>query len=555
MAERILVAVAWPYANGSLHIGHAAGCYIPADIFARYHRLKGNEVLMVSGSDSHGTPVVIEAEKQRIAPEDIFNKYHAEFLDVWKRLGISFDLYTSTHTKNHERVAQDMFKKLLKKGYIVKGTMNQPYCEKDQRFLADRYVEGKCPHCGYDGARGDQCDNCGRTLDPQELVNMRCRLCGARPIIKETEHFFLRLGAFQDKLAEWIREQGHWRANVRNFSVSFVEGGLHDRAITRDLSWGVPIPVDGYDGKRLYVWFEAVIGYLSASVEWAKRGGNPSKWRDFWQKECRAYYFMGKDNIPFHTVIWPAMLMGYGDLNLPYDVVANEYLILEGRKQSKSRAWAVWLPDYLNRFAPDPLRYVISANMPETSDADFNWREYVRRNNDELVATYGNLVHRVATIAYRNFDKKVPQPVALDQQSTDLLEEADRRFKEVGAQLEACLFRAGLGAAMALAQSANKYIDSKAPWKSIKTDRDATATTLWVALTVVNALKVSLYPYLPFTSEKLHAMLGFDGSIKDAGWHWKPDLLRPGQELKEPQPLFVKLDEAVIEQENQKLAG
>ena len=553
MAERILVAVAWPYANGPLHIGHAAGVYIPADIFARYHRLKGNEVLMVSGSDSHGTPVTLEAEKQQVSPEEIFSHNHAEFLGYWKRLGISFDLFTSTHTENHAAVAQDMFLTLQRNGYIYKDTMSQPYCETDNRFLADRYVEGTCPHCGFDGARGDQCDNCGRTLDPEELIDMACRICGNTPVIRETEHFFLKLSAFEDRLLEWVRAQEHWRPNVRNFSIGYLEGGLHDRAITRDIEWGVPLPVEGFDGKRIYVWFEAVIGYLSASIEWAKSRGDKTRWRDFWQKECRAYYFMGKDNIPFHTVIWPAMLMGYGGLNLPYDVPANEYLNLEGLKLSTSRSWAVWLSDYLDRYEPDPLRYVVAANMPETSDSDFSWREYVRRNNDELVATYGNLVHRVLTMSYRNFDRKVPEPGALDSASTQLLEEAGRRFDEVGANIATCRFRAGLNSAMALAQATNRYLDEKAPWHALKDGRENAATTLWVSLSVINCLKTALYPFLPFSSEQLHRMLGFDGGVQDQGWTWRRDALKPAQGLASPEPLFAKLDEAIVELETQRI--
>ena len=428
MGERILVAVAWPYANGSIHVGQAAGAYVPADIFARYHRLKGNEVLMVSGSDSHGTPVTLEAEKRGVSPEEVFGQYHAEFLDNWDRLGISFDLFTSTHTENHHEVAQDIFTRLHDAGYIYPGVMHQPYCDTDGRFLADRYVEGICPHCGADGARGDQCDACGRTLDPRELVNMACRLCGGEPRIRETEHFFLKLTAFEEGLLNWVREQEHWRPNVRNFSIGYLEGGLKDRAITRDIEWGIPLPLDGYDGKRIYVWFEAVIGYLSASKEWAARNGEPERWRSFWQeKECRAYYFMGKDNIPFHTIIWPAMLTGYGGLNLPYDVPANEYLNLEGLKLSTSRDWAVWLPDYLDRYEPDPLRYVLAANMPETSDSDFSWREYVRANNDELVATYGNLVHRVLTMSHRNFDGRAPEKGQLQAEDEALLAAARER--------------------------------------------------------------------------------------------------------------------------------
>ena len=555
MSERILVAVAWPYANGSIHIGQVAGAYLPADIFARYHRLKGNEVLMVSGSDSHGTPVALEAEKRGVPPEEVFGQYHAQFLENWKRLGITFDLFTSTHTENHQKVAQDMFSRLHENGYIYKDVMTQPFCETDERFLADRYVGGTCPHCGFDGARGDQCDNCGRTLDPQELIGIVCRLCGNTPVFRQTEHFFLKLSAFEDRLKEWVSGQEHWRPNVRNFTTGFLGEGLHDRAITRDIDWGVPIPLDGYDGKRIYVWFEAVIGYLSASIEWSGTNGNQDGWEDFWKGDGHAYYFMGKDNIPFHTVIWPAMLMGYGGLNLPYDIPANEYLQLEGLKVSTSRSWAVWLPDYLDTYEPDPLRYVLASNMPETSDSDFSWREYVRSNNDELVATYGNLVHRVLTMTYRNFDGRVPEAGELDADSTELLDEAKRRFQETGEGIEDCKFRAALGSAMALAQAANRYLDKKAPWQALKTDKQDAASTLWVGLSVINCLKTALYPYLPFSSEKLHTMLGLSGGIQDQGWSWRPDMINASQALEAPEPLFAKLDESIIEQESERIGG
>ena len=554
MAERILVAVAWPYANGSLHLGQVAGAYIPADIFARYHRLKGNDVAMVSGSDSHGTPVTLEAEKRGVSPEEVFSEYHNQFLDNWERLGISFDLFTSTHTDNHTEVVQDMFLRLLENGHVYKDTMHQPYCETDKRFLADRYVHGKCPHCGYDGARGDQCDNCGRTLDPQDLIDMVCSICGNVPEVRETEHFFFRLSGFESDLLEWIRKQDHWRSNVANFSIGYLEGGLHDRAMTRDIDWGIPVPLDGYDGKRIYVWIEAVIGYLSATKEWAQRDGDPERWKDFWQGDSRSYYFMGKDNIPFHTVIWPAMLMGYGGLNVPYDVPANEYLNLEGQQFSTSRNWAVWLPDYLDRFQPDPLRYVLAASMPETSDSDFSWAEYVRRNNDELVATYGNLVHRVLTMSYRNFDGKAPEAGELAQADKELLADVGRLFDEAAENIEACHFRAALSANMASAQAANRYLERMEPWKKLKSDRERAATTLSVALNVINCLKTAMLPFLPFSSAKLHALLGFSGSVEDGGWSWDPDAVVGGQALAEPHPLFEKLDEETVKQEAEALA-
>ena len=341
MSERIFIGVAWPYADGPLHLGHIAGAYLPPDIFARYHRIKGNEVLMVSGSDCHGTPITIRAEREGKKPEDIAAQYHHEFLDSWQKLGISFDLFTSTGTANHARVSQDIFLTLLNKGYIYKATVSQPFCPECQRFLTDRYIDGTCPYCQSSGARGDQCDDCGKPLNPAELIEPRCSFCGTTPQFRDSEHFFFRLSAFQDRLLAWVRQQNHWRQNVLNFTLRYLEGGLKDRAITRDIDWGIPLPLEGFAGKRLYVWFEAVIGYLSATKEWAA-AGDERRWQDFWQdNNTKSYYFIGKDNIVFHTIIWPAMLMGYGDLNLPYDIPANEFLTIEGKKLSTSRNWAV----------------------------------------------------------------------------------------------------------------------------------------------------------------------------------------------------------------------
>ena len=376
-------------------------------------------------------------------------------------------------------------------------------------------------------------------------------MCGTAPVYRDSEHFFLKLTAFNEPLLKWIRQQSHWRLNVMNFTSRYLEEGLKDRAITRDIEWGVPVPVKGYEHKRLYVWFEAVIGYLSATKEWTKSIGDEEKWRDFWQKECRSYYFIGKDNIAFHTIIWPAMLMGYGGLNLPFDVPANEFLTIEGKKVSTSRNWAVWMPDYLDNYAPDPLRYLLSANMPETNDSDFSWREYVRRNNDELVATYGNLAQRVLTLTYRNFDGKVPVPGNLDDADRALNALCAEVFQDVDKFLGQCEFRQALGRAMFLAHEANKYLDGKAPWKSIKVDRQAAATTLYTAIGAISALKTLFYPFLPFSSQKLHEYLGFEGKIEDS--RWEICIPQPGHELQEPKVLFTKLDEEMIEKESQKL--
>ena len=553
MPERILIGVAWPYANGPLHMGHVAGCYLAADIFARYHRMKGNDVLMVSGSDAHGTPITIRADQEGVEPQEVLERYHAQFLDTWERLGISFDLFTSTHTANHQEVVQDFFLRLKEQGYIYPDTMLLAHCSGCDRFLPDRYVEGTCPHCGNARARGDQCDNCGHTLDPIDLVKPYCSICGDTPAFRDSEHFFLKLSAFQEPLLEWINQQHHWRPNVANGTRSFLQGGLKDRAITRDLTWGVPLPLEGYEEKRIYVWFEAVIGYLSAAVEWASQNEHADGWQDYWKNgEARSYYFIGKDNIPFHSIIWPAMLMGYGGLNLPYDVPANEFLSLEGLKFSTSQNWAVWVPDYLDRYDPDPLRYLLSINMPESGDTDFTWSEFVRRNNDELVATYGNLVNRVLRFTYRNFDGQVPLDAAApDDMELRLLSTAREAMTAVDDSLAHTRFRAGISQAFGLAQECNRYLDARAPWQAIKEDRAHAARSLGTTIQVLNCLKVMLAPYLPFTSQKLHGFLGFDGEVTDDPWDFDAlvGAIKPGGMLRNPSNLYTKLDDAVAEQE------
>ena len=555
MPERILIGVAWPYANGSLHMGHIAGCYLAADIFARYHRLKGDQVLMVSGSDQHGTPITLRAEQEGISPQEVVSRYHQDFLQSWERMGITFDLFTNTGTENHRTTVHDIFGVLQDKGYIYTDTTPLPYCHTCQRFLPDRYLKGTCPFCGNLDARGDQCDNCGKPMNPEDLIDMQCRISGDTPEIRVSEHFFFRLSAFQEPLLAWVKEQKHWRRNVLNFTRRYLEDGLKDRAITRDLDWGVPVPVPGYDDKRIYVWFEAVIGYLSASKEWAAIQGQPESWIPFWQDDTRSYYFIGKDNIPFHTIIWPAMLMGYGGLNLPYDVPANEFLALEGQQLSTSRNWAVWVPGYLDQYEPDPLRYYLSITMPETSDSDFSWWDFVRRNNDELVATYGNLVHRVLTFTYRSFQGRIPQPGELDEAAQGFLARAGQLFQDIDHNLGLCHFRRALSHAMALAQEANRYLDRKEPWKIMKENPQDTATTLWVVLSVINCLKTALYPFLPFSSERLHLMLGFTDALSERGWSWEPslDALPPGQSMSKPDPLFSKLEKEVAVTEAERL--
>ncbi len=550
MNEHILVCVAWPYAKSSTHVGQIVGAYLPADTFARYHRLAGNHVLMVSGSDEHGTPILVDSEKQGITPREFVANYHRQICEVWERLGISWDLYTETGTANHYRITQDFFLTLYKKGYIFKDTMQSPYCPTDRRFLPDRYIEGTCPNCSYPAARGDQCDNCGHTLDPIDLIDPKCRLCGSKDSkleMRQTDHFFLDLPKLQEPLHEWLSQgKEHWRPNTLSFAMNWLKEGLRARAITRDLDWGVPIPLEGYEDKRIYVWFDAVIGYFSASVEWAEKQGTPDAWKTWWipgetTPAVKPYYFIGKDNIPFHTIIWPAMLIGYGDRNLPYDVPANEFMTMSGFKASSSRGNVIWTRDVLDRYNVDTVRYYLSATAPEGRDTDFTFDELIRRNNDELVAAYGNVVHRTLTFLQSKFGGIVPQPQDLSEADRAILAEVTQGFETVGRNIEQCHLKDGLNAAMAVARAANRYLDEQAPWKQIKVDREAAGTTIYVMLQVLSGLRILFCPYLPFSSQKLHEYLDFDGDVSKDRWQMQE--VKAGITLPKPAPLFPKIEE------------
>jgi len=554
-----------------------AGFGVPSDVFARYHRLRGNDVLMVSGTDEHGTPVMVVADQEGVSPREAADRYNELTRTDLRNLGISYDLFTRTTTPNHHHVVRDVFKTLYDKGYIFEKTTLGAFSAATGNTLPDRYIEGTCPNCGFPEARGDQCDNCGKQLDPADLIEPRSRIDGEPPVFRETQHLFLDLPAFKDRLLEWISAKKNWRPNVKNFSLELVKE-IKPRPITRDLDWGVRVPVAGYEenpNKRIYVWIDAVVGYLSAAIEWASAKGTPDAWRDWWQNpEARHFYFMGKDNIVFHTVIWPAELMGYetgGELGagrplqLPENVVASELLMMERQQFSASRGVGIFVKDFLARYDADALRYYLTAAGPETHDTDFTWTEFVRRNNDELVATWGNLVNRTLASANRNFGS-VPEPAELTQADTDLLETVERGFESVGNEIEAARFRAGLAEAMRLAAQVNEYTSSQAPWALVKTDRDRAATVLYVALRCVDSLKILFTPFLPFSSQRLHELLGYDGYIagpleerehEDEGggahlvltgdydeWigRWQPSELPPGQKLREPQLLFEKLD-------------
>jgi methionyl-tRNA synthetase len=580
--RKILVAVAWPYANGPRHIGHVAGFGVPSDIFARYHRLKGSDVLMVSGTDEHGTPIMVAADREGVTPKELVDRNNALIRADLRRLGLSYDLFTRTTTDNHHRVVRDVFRTLYEHGYLVEQTTLGAFSSSTGQTLPDRYIEGTCPICGFPDARGDQCDNCGNQLDPHDLVDPRSKVDGRPPVFRETSHLFLDLPAFREDLRSWIERQEHWRPNVRRFSLQLVDD-LRPRPVTRDLDWGVRVPVAGYeerDDKRIYVWIDAVVGYLSASVEWAAARGEPDAWRAWWQSpDARHYYFMGKDNIVFHSVIWPAQLLGYGTggvvgagrarLELPYDVVSSEFLTMEGRQFSTSRNVVIHVGDFLDRYSADSLRYYLTAAGPETQDSDFTWAEFVRRNNDELVATWGNLVNRTLQSAFKHFGA-VPAPGELLEADRAVIADIDAGFETVGAELERARFRAALAEAMALATRVNRYVSEQAPWAALDVDRERAATILYAALRCVDSLKILFLPFLPHSSQTLHELLGHEGWIAGplefrdvvepegaahtvltgdyTTWagRWEPSTLPPGQLLRPPVPLFAKLDPATV---------
>ncbi len=593
MPEQILVAVAWPYANAKIHVGNITGAYLPADIFARYHRLKGNRVIMVSGSDAHGTPITVRADEEGLEAEVVYKRFHQTFLDLFQKAGLAYDLFTSTHTENHFKVSQSIFLALRESGHLYAEKQQQWYSPGQRRFLPDRYVEGTCYICGYDSARGDQCDNCGNLLEATQLIDPRSKIEGSTLELRETEHFFLDLGRLQPDIVEFLQaRESYWRPNVVRQSLGqILSEGLRGRPITRDLDWGIPVPLDGWEGKCLYVWFEAVIGYLSASVEWAQVNGQPDAWHDWWYNpQAKAYYFIGKDNIPFHAVMWPTQLHGAGAwfgkifeekedtaLTLPFDVPANEFMNLEGRKISGSRNWVVDGLDFLNRYDPDPLRYYLTTNMPESRDSDWDWGEFVARNNNELVATWGNLANRVLSFSSRHWEGRVPTFEG-DLRPADraLLETVEAGFDSVGALLEGVRLRAALQEAMRLASEVNRYLDEAAPWFEIKSDRNAAAKSIYTALRAVDSIKILLAPFLPFSSEQLHGFLGYEQPIfgrqavqtlqdslgehealcylrEGASGRWEPSDLQPGAAIRNPAPLFKKLDESVAEAERARL--
>jgi methionyl-tRNA synthetase len=588
----ILSAVAWPYANGPRHIGHVAGFGVPSDVFSRHMRMAGHDVLMVSGTDEHGTPILVQAEQEGVTPQELADRYNRVIVEDLANLGLSYDLFTRTTTRNHYAVVQEMFRTVHKNGYMVERTTMGAISPSTGRTLPDRFIEGTCPICGYDGARGDQCDNCGNQLDPIDLINPKSKINGETPKFVESNHFFLDLPAFVDALDAWLRTRTNWRPNVLKFSLNLLDD-VRPRAMTRDIDWGIPVPLPGWEdnpNKRLYVWFDAVIGYLSASIEWARRSGDPDAWRAWWNeggagRDALSYYFMGKDNITFHSQIWPAELLGYagkgshggepgpyGELRLPTEVVSSEFLTMEGKQFSSSRGVVIYVRDMLARYQPDALRYFISAAGPENQDTDFTWADFKRRTNDELVAGWGNLVNRTATLVHKNFGA-IPTPGRREPVDEAVLATTTTAFGTVGGRIEAHQQRAALAEAMRVVGEVNKYVSDTEPWK-LKADPDRLATVLHTVTQAVSDCNTLLAPFLPHSAQQVHETLGGTGTfsplprieevtdLDDDTRHythgetvhaWEPRAVVPGTVVAKPSPVFTKLDDSIVEEELERL--
>jgi methionyl-tRNA synthetase len=534
----VFIGGAWPYANGSLHIGHIASL-LPGDILARYYRLKGANVLYVSGSDCNGTPIAIRAKQEGVSVKEIADRYHHEFQTCFQQLGFTYDCYTRTDSKHHHEMVQQIFLELLDKGFIYKKQVKQTYCETCEQFLPDRYVEGICPNCGKH-ARGDQCDYCSTILDPADLLEKTCKLCGNPPSLKDTEHFYFALSKFQKKLEAYVKDakqNGTWRENAIQLTERYLKEGLQDRAVSRDLPVGVNIPVKGYADKKIYVWIEAVSGYYSASRQWTKETGNDDSL--FWHENTKTYYVHGKDNIPFHTIIWPAILLGINNKALPKHIVSNEYLTLEKKKISTSKNWAVWVPDLLERYHPDSIRYFLTINAPENRDTDFSWREFIYSHNGELLGAYGNFINRTLKFVEKYYDGVIPQGEA----DSIIREKLDSLYDEVGNLIETAHLKQALEEIFAFVRFANKYFDEKEPWKQKKENKALCDATIYNCVHMITNLAQILSPFLPFSSDKIKEMLFI------AEWKWEQISISSAQKINSVTPLFERVDIKRIDEE------
>ncbi len=537
---KVLVTAAWPYIQHVLHLGNLLPI-LSADVIARYYRLKGDDVLFVSGSDMHGTPIEVEAIKEGISPRELTDRNHKLVSSLFEKWGISFDNYTRTESPVHKAFVRDFFLKIEKNGYIFTQETEMPYCPKCKRFLPDRFVEGKCPHCGYEKARGDQCEQCGRLLDPTKLTDPYCAICGTEPVIRKVTHWYFDLPKFTEQLLEYIENNKQLPDNARNFSLNLLKEGLKPRPITRDSEWGIPTPFKGAGDKTIYVWAEAVLGYISATIEYFEKHGNNEKWREYWfDKDAKTLYFIGKDNIPFHTLIFPALLLAtHEEYNLPWNVSTNEFLIYEGQKFSKSRGIGVWIDEALEIFPADYWRYTLIAIRPETRDANFTWETFIEKVNSDLNDTLGNFIHRTLSFINNYFDGEIPEPKGLNELDEETLNSIKTSFERVEKNLENFQLQSAIREVMDLSRLGNKYLNDKEPWKSAKKDLQSTANTLYVAIQIVKALAVMIEPFIPFTAEKLRIFLNLPKEVQ-----WK-DTVKPlpvGHKIKEAEPLFYKVN-------------
>lgn len=553
--KRILVTAALPYANGPIHIGHLAGAYLPADLYVKYQRLKKRDILFICGSDEHGVPITIKADQEGVSPQDIVDRYHKMMQESFKAFGIDFDNYSRTSLPIHHETSRDFFTVLNNKKILTEKTEQQLYCEHDNMFLADRYVEGKCPKCGAEGARGDQCETCGSYLDQTELIDPKCKICSNSPVIRETKHWYLPLGKFQDQLQSWIRSKPEWKDNVVNYCEGWFREGLEDRAVTRDLKWGVKVPLPDAEGKVLYVWFDAPIGYISSTKEWAEKQGQPDLWKDYWQKpDSKLIHFIGKDNIVFHAIVFPAMLMAHGDFVLPENVPANEFLNIEGKKLSTSRNYAIWLHEYLQDFSPDSLRYALATTLPETKDSDFSWKEFQAKHNNELADILGNFVNRTFTFAHKYFDGKVPPLTNKKTADSEVEKYLTEIPEKIGNLYETYHFREAVQESMNVARMANKYFNDSEPWKTRNSDLTQCGNTIHVSLQICRSLALIFQPVLPDASKKILNMLNQSENLKNLDWSEAAFFgLKEGQNLKQPEILFTKIEDEIIQKQIDKL--
>jgi len=546
---KILVTSALPYANGEIHLGHLAGCYLHGDIYVRYQRLKNHDVIYICGTDEHGVPITVLAESQKKTPKEIVDKYYESIKKSFSDFGIEFDNFSRTTLPLHYTLAQDFFTKIYNNGFIYPKEIEQLFCPRCSRFLPDRYIIGKCPGCGADGAKGDQCENCGRWLEPLQLVEPRCLICGTTPQKKVTKHWYFRLSRFQEKLTNWVAEKKHWKEHVLASVNGWLKEGLEDRPITRDMSWGVPVPLDEAKGKVLYVWFDAPIGYISSTMEWAENKGDPDLWKEYWlNKETKLVHFIGKDNIVFHALIWPAMLMAYGDYILPAEIPANQFLNLEGEKLSTSKNYAIWLPDYLKEFEPDSLRYALTRNAPEDRDSDFTWKDFQAWHNNELADILGNFVNRTLTFVNKYYNSDVPTASVFTENDNRVLDLLHKAPGIIGEKIENFQFKSALQEIMKIAQEGNRYFDHEEPWLTRKTNPLICERTIYVCMKMVTSLAVLMEPFLPFTSKKMKNQINFIEQRWD-----NISVPTVATTIAKPEILFKKIEDSVIEVQFAKL--